>query len=159
MEEQKKEFPKKTLFLIISILFNYVVPCVVLLIQFQFFKKTNIALKFTAVGIVVAFVLVFKLYKQLGLLIKQIKNDNWLIVISIIKYLVLGIVLTLSIQAMKSKLADLQTIVLVFCISWAIGETFAHLRNKEIKRIEKKEQDDNMRSIVREELERVGKQD
>ena len=157
MENEKKEFPKKTLFLILSILFNYVVPCIILLYQFKFFQKTSVALKFTAVGIVAMFVLVVKFYKQLGVWIKQIKNDNLLIVISITKYLILGIVLTLALHVMKQKIADMQTIVLVFCISWAVGDTFSHLRNKEIKRLNKQEQDDNMRSIVREELEKVAK--
>ena len=155
METEKKKFPKKTFFLICSILFNYVIPCVILLYQFKFFHKNNVAVKLTSVGLVVLFVLIVKFYKQLGLWIKQIKNENILIVISIVKYLVLGIAFTLALHVMRDKIADMEVIVLVFCVCWGVGETFTHLRNKEIKRENKQEQDDNMRSIVREELEKV----
>lgn len=157
MEEKTSKFKKSTLFGILSIIFNYVIPCIILLIQFKFFRKTTFTLKLTAVGVVVLFIVVFKFCRQINDWLKTIKNKNILMVVAITKTLVLAIVFTLLLQLMREKINDLQTIIIVFSISWCVGSIFHYLRLKEIDKETKQDQDDNMRSIIREELERVDK--
>lgn len=158
MEEKKTSKIKlSTIYGIISLIFNYIIPCVVLLIQFKFFQKTSVALKFTAIGLVVAFILVFKFCRQINDWLKTIKNKNLLMAISVVKTFILGVVFTLLLHIMKEKINDLQVVIIVFTISWCVGSIFHYLRLGEIDKQNKQEQDDNMRSIIREELERVDK--
>lgn len=157
MENKEKKFHlnKKIVFGVASIIFNYVVPVVFLLFQFDFFKKTNAPVKLSAIGLSIILILTIKFYKQINEWVKKIENKNFLIAITIAKSLIFSVISTLLIYLMKDKLADLQVLILTFCISWGIGNSFHYLRLKEIDKTKKRKKDDDLRSIIREELERA----
>lgn len=143
---------KKILYLILSLFCNYVLPSIILLVQFDFFKKTGAKVKLTSIAIVVLFVLVIKFGKQLSNLVKTIKNKNILMCLSLVKTLIVGAIILLVLKIMQEKIIDLQIITLIFTLCFCSGNVFHYLSLKEMEKENKQETEDNLRKIISEEL-------
>lgn len=143
---------KKILYLILSLVCNYILPSIILLIQFDFFKQTSAGVKLTSIAIVILFVLVIKFGKQLSNLFKTIKNKNILMILSLLKTLIIGALILVVLKVMKDKIADLQTITLIFTMCFCGGNIFHYLSLKEMEKENKQEEEDNLRKIISEEL-------
>lgn len=148
---------KKTVFLLLNVLFNYILPSVIILIQFDFFKKTSAGMKFTSIAMVCMFVLIVKFFRQISDWIKSIKNYTFLMVMNIAKTLILCFAILVVLKVMQDAMLDLQVITIIFGLSFSIGSIFHYLRLKEIDKEKGIEEENNLRKILNEEFSKLSK--
>ena len=159
MEDKKlKEFPQKWKYLILSIVFNFVVPFATLMYQFKFFEKqTSNAVRITLVGTLILSILLFKFGSWINNFVKNCKNFFVACCLSSAKIVFFGVVFVLALELMKTKIDDLEFICVVFSISWFIGNIYFRLYERQQILDEKQQTKNDMSQIVREELENFNK--
>lgn len=148
---------KKTIFLLLNILFNYILPSVIILLQFDFFKHTSAGMKFTSIAMVCMFVLIVKFFRQISDWIKSIKNYTVLMVMNIAKTLILCFAILVVLKVMQDAMLDLQIITIIFGLCFSFGSIFHYLRLKEIDREKGIEEETNLRKILNDEFSKLSK--
>lgn len=131
----KKE---KIKYLSLSAVFYFIVPLIVLLYKFDFFKKdTSNKVRFTCLGLFVLLVLIIRFNSWVNKIIKSIANVTWQKVLVTGKDLIIIIGSIIALQSLKNSVADLQFLVAVIGGSMLIGNWFMYDFKNAIKKEEK----------------------
>lgn len=139
----------KIKYLSLSAVFYFIVPLIVLLYKFDFFKKgTSNKVRFTCLGLFVLFVLIVRFNNWVNKIIKSIPNLNWQKLLITGKDLIIVVGSIIALQSLKNSIADLQFLVAVIGGSMIIGNWFMYDFRNAIKQEEKqKDLDDNTNAL------------
>lgn len=144
---------KKWLFLIGSIILCFVVPILILMYQFEFFKEdTSWTSRFTMLGLCVILVLVVRFYKWINDFIKTFKKLWMRQLFVALRGIVIMVALIIVLETMKESVSDLQIMIGVCGGSFVVGNFLFEMYHEEVKKEEKKDVHDDMVNSVMEAL-------
>jgi hypothetical protein len=148
MEESKK-VNKKALYVALSGLFCFIIPLLVLLFNFDFFKKdTTIRTRITCIGVFVLFVLIIKFNSWLNTTIKTLGNITLQKVLITLKGVVFCISAIVILELLKNSVSDLQVIIGVIGASFLVGNWFMLELKREIKQDEREQHNQDTTNAV-----------
>lgn len=152
MNNNKSTTTKKIIFIILSVIFNYVVPFLVVAIKFGVFKPTTSnGYKFTIIGLFLLIVLAIKFSKQLGeFLDNAIKNLLVKKILVVVKNALWCVLIFVVLETIKEQLLQIQFLSILIVICFTLGNFFWKDYKELVKQDEKYQEKQEMLETLRE---------
>lgn len=149
---EKPSTGKKILFICLSVLFNYIVPFIIVAIKFGVFEKSvSNGYKFTIIGLFLTIVLAIKFSKQLGEFIDNTIKNVWVKkILVLVKNVAWCVLIFFALEYVKEQIMTIQFLSIVIIISFTIGNFFWQDYKNMLKKDEKYQQKQEMLDTLRE---------
>ena len=152
MENNKPSTLKKILFVILSVIFNYVIPFIVVAIKFGVFKpNVSNGYKFSIFGLFLVIILAIKFSKQLGEFIDNTIKNVWVKkALVLIKNAIWCIILFFGLEFIKDQIMSIQFLAILVVVCFTIGNFFWQDYKEMIKLDERYQQRQDMLDALKE---------
>lgn len=142
LTETQKLKLKKWTFKVLDLIFSYFIPVIVISLKYDLFSKAQASYKLTGLGIIIVLILFVKFWKNITNAIKEVKRPIIRQMFYILKNFIIVVVICFILNATKSNVDNLITIVVICGISISVGIVFREYFN-EMKKAEQKDERQN----------------